>query len=197
MYWLSQIQRWLKKLFRRKTKALRPQILKRVQGENCAVLRIERDTPSAIDTHRIVSIHLDYDILLTLDILSSINEDILGNFHGTSFRLRSSVGSRSSALTHRYAIFKILRNSRTIPVNIWDVDLQGSTGGILAAIAPTRAIAGVALLPILIPHNPPVQTWRSQVERIDWLGALKLRIREELGNPRHQLNAKEVPIVDD
>ncbi|MBW4674692.1 MAG: hypothetical protein KME52_11880 [Desmonostoc geniculatum HA4340-LM1] len=194
--WLKQLRRWARKLlFQPKRKRrLYPKILKRWDGRNCAVLRIERETSGEVATYRIVSIYGQFDYLITLDRLRELLWDLVGEFDGIPIRVPPMDYQINSPLTHRFAVFCIQRNGSIHPIGIWDVDLQGlgirSSG--LGEASPFRAVLGVALHTLRIPHEPNKSsslTWDNQVERVDWLGLLKERIRQELQNPNHNLKA--------
>jgi hypothetical protein len=189
--WFSQIQKWFARLFRKKRK-YRSQIIKCIPNktQDCSVLQLERDTPGAIATYRIVSKYSVRAYLLTLDLLTSVNSDMVGQFNGVAFRLHSSAYSRISAPTHRFAVFEIRTTGDAIPLHIWDVDLQGSASSIRGEMAATRAIAATALFPLLI--TDPL-TWEWQMQNIDWLELLRQNIRAELGQ-QHQMKAREVLI---
>ena len=155
------------------------------------MLRLARDTPGAIATFRIISKYSDCAYLLTLDLLTNVNSDVVGKFNGVTFKLHSSASNRSIAPTHRFAVFKIRVTGGAVLVHAWDVDLQGFTTGIRGEIAATNAISATALFPLLIVD--PL-SWEWQMDSIDWLELLQQNIRAELGQ-RHQMNAREV-LVD-
>ena len=189
--WFSQIQKWLARLFRKKRK-YRSQIIKRIpnKAQDCSVLQLERDTPGAIATYRIVSKYSSRPYLLTLDLLTSVNSDVVGEFHGVRFRLHSPAYSRISAPTHRFAVFEIGITGAAVPLHVWDVDLQGSASSVRGEMAATRAIFATALFPLLI--TDPL-TWEWQMQNIDWLELLQQNIRAELGQ-QHQMHPREVLI---
>ncbi|MFK0731386.1 MAG: hypothetical protein ACFKPT_02755 [Gloeotrichia echinulata GP01] len=193
MGWIEKLQRWITQLFKgKKKRRTSPKIIKRWYGKYCAVLRIERNTPGGLSTYRITSIHGECDYLITLDYLPELLAEMAGEFNGTSFRLRSHDNKYNSALTHRFAVWRIFRNGDSSPVGIWDCDLQGFIQSFaLRELAPRRAVAGVALAPLSLIHisNNPKLSWQNQMEHIDWLLLLERRIKGELSNPHHNLKA--------
>ncbi|MCC5644757.1 hypothetical protein LC607_17790 [Nostoc sp. CHAB 5824] len=194
--WFTELQRWIVRLFQSKKKRrISPKIIKRWYGKHCAVLRIERTTPGGLSTYRITSTYGECDYLVTLDYLPDLQAEMAGEFNGTSFRLRSHDNQYNSALTHRFAVWRVFRNGDSSPVGVWDCDLQGFTQSFaLSELEPRRAVAGVALLPLSIIHSKK-NPWQSRMERVDWLSYLEERIREELSNPNH--NLKTCIILDD
>ncbi|MCC5636292.1 hypothetical protein LC593_10570 [Nostoc sp. CHAB 5844] len=191
--WLTRIRRWIKRLFRPKKKHQSPTILKRWYGKNCAVLRLERKTQGAQATYRITSIY-GCDYLITLDYLPDLHSEVLGEYGGEIIKLGSSDYPNHPA-SHRFAVFCVARNGVSVPVGIWDVDLQGyAKSYALSELAPQRATAGVALrcLQLANSSKSPAMTWLSQMERMNWLGLLEERIRGELSNPSHNLMAREI-----
>jgi hypothetical protein len=190
--WLERLQLWIKKLFRPKRKRrAHPQILKRWHGKHCAVLRLERTTPGGIATYRITSLHGGCDYLITLDYLPDLLAEMVGEYNGTTIKLRHLDNPRSPA-THRFAVFCLGRDGSSHPIGIWDCDLQGFTPNYsLRELAPRRAVAGVALRSLSIIHSTktPSLTWESQMDRMDWLGLLEERIRGELSNSSHNLKS--------
>ena len=192
--WLTKLQRWIKQLFKgKKKRRSSPKIIKRWYGKYCAVLRIERTTPGGLSTYRITSIHGECDFLITLDYLPDLQAEMSGEFNGTSFRLRSHDNQYNSALTHRFAVWRVWRNGGSAPIGVWDVDLEGFTQSFaLRQLAPRRAVAGVALAPLSLIHikNNTLLSWQNQMEYIDWL--LLLQERMELVIPHHNLKAVDV-----
>ncbi|MEH1777161.1 hypothetical protein [Nostoc sp.] len=191
--WLTKLQRWIKQLFKpKKKRRSSPKIIKRWYGKDCAVLRIERTTPGGLSTYRITSIYGECDFLVTLDYLPDLLAEMAGEFNGTSFRLRSHDNQYNSALTHRFAVWRVWRNGGSAPIGVWDVDLEGFTQSFaLRQLAPRRAVAGVALAPLSLIHvqKNPKLSWQNQMEYVDWLLLLEQRIRGELSNPHHNLKA--------
>ncbi|MEH2201223.1 hypothetical protein [Nostoc sp.] len=191
--WLTKLQQWIKQLFKpKKKRRTTPKIIKRWYGKHCAVLRIERTTPGGLSTYRITSIYGDCDYLITLDYLPDLQAEMAGEFNGTAFRLRSHSDPYNSALTHRFAVWRVFRNGDSTPVGIWDVNLEGFTQSFaLRQLAPRRAVAGVALASLSLIHikNNPKLSWQNQMEYIDWLLLLEQRIKGELSNPHHNLKA--------
>lgn len=192
--WLEQLQQWVRRLLRsRKKRRASSKILKRWDGKNCAVLRIQRDTSGEVATYRIISAYGQFDYLVTLDRLRELLWDFVGEFDGIPIRIPPVGYQINSPLTHRFAVFRIQRNGSIHPIGVWDVDLQGFGIGssTLREAAPFRAVLGVALHALRIPHHnkSPSLSWDSQIERLDWLGLLKERIRQELQNPNHNLKA--------
>jgi hypothetical protein len=189
--WLSQLQRWIAKLFNgKKKRRASPKIIKSWYGKHCAVLRIERTTPGGLSTYRITSIYGECDYLVTLDYLPALQAEMAGEFNGISFRLRSHDHQYNSALTHRFAVWRVFRNGDSSPVGAWDCDLHGFTQSFaLRELAPRRAVAGVALASLSLIHisKLPLLSWQNQMEHIDWLLLLEERIRGELSNPNHNL----------
>jgi hypothetical protein len=194
--WLSQLQRWIAKLFQpHKKRRTSAKIIRRWYGKYCAVLRIERKTPGGLSTYRITSIYGECDYLITLDYLPDLQAEMAGEFNGTSFRLRSHDNQHNSALTHRFAVWRVFPNGTSNPVGVWDCDLEGFTQNFaLRQLAPRRAVAEVASLARFIIHSSedPHLSWQSQMECINWLFFLEKRIREELSNPTHNLKAIDV-----
>ncbi|MBN3875190.1 hypothetical protein [Nostoc sp. JL23] len=194
--WLTRLQRWIKQLFRGKKKRhSSPKILKQWYGKDCAILRIERDTPGERATYRIVSTHGQCDYLITLDYLREFHTELVGTFQGTPIRIPTMEYQRNSVLTHRFAVWRVWRNGASDPLGVWDVDLEGSTQNFsLRQLAPRRAIADVAKIPLLIIHSNKtlLLNWQSQMECVNWLFFLEKRIREELSNPTHNLKAINV-----
>lgn len=191
--WFLSIWKWVAKLLNKSEAIQGIQITKRINttSQACFVLQLARDTPGAIATYRIVSKLSGSAYLLTLDLLTNVNSDVVGKFNGVAFKLRSSAYSRSSAPTHRFAVFKVGVSGNAVILHAWDVDLQGSASSIRGEKAATRAIAATALFPLLI--TDPL-AWEWQMQNIDWLELLQQNIRAELGQ-RHQMNAREV-LVD-
>lgn len=190
--WLEQLRRWIKRLFRgKKPKRSHPTILKRWYGAYCAVLRLERNTPGAVGTYRIIPKSGTPDYLLTLDYLPELQAELVGKFNGTAFRLRPLNHPHNHALTHRFAVWEVYPNSNTFPIGIWDVDLEGYAASTLAMLAPKRAICGVALRPLQIIDSTKTidMSWASQMTRVNWLGLLEEKIRGELSNANHNLKA--------
>jgi len=198
--WLTRLRRWIRKLFRPASKQrTSPTIIKRWYGANCAVLRLERNTQGAVATYRIIPKQSSPDYLLTLDYLPELQAEMVGEFGGTAFRLRPLPYPHNAALTHRFAVWEIYPNSSNRAIGVWDVDLQGATGNwSLRELAPKRAILGVALRPLQITNSSktPDMTWLSQVDRLNWLGLLEEKIRQELSNPRHSIKACTILPVD-
>ncbi|MBD2437354.1 hypothetical protein [Nostoc sp. FACHB-110] len=192
MGWLEQLQRWIRRLFQPKRKRrAAPTILKRWYGQNCAVLRLERNTPGGIATYRITSIHGVCDYLITLDYLPDLHGEVVGEYDGTPIKL-GSLDYKNYPASHRFAVFRLGRDGSSHPIGIWDVDLQGyGKSYALSELAPSRAVAGVALrcLQIINSDKTPSLSWQSQMDRMDWLGLLSDRIRQELSNPNHNLRA--------
>ncbi len=193
--WLQQLRRWIRRLFRpTKKHASAPTILKRWYGKYCAVLRLERTTPGAIATYRITSVNGN-DYLITLDYLPDLYGEVLGEYNGEIIKL-GSVDYQNYPTTHRFAVFCIRHNGTSLPIGIWDVDLQGgyTKSYALRELAPKRAVAGVALQTLQITGSTktPAMTWQAQMERMDWLGLLTERIRGELSNPTHNLMSREI-----
>jgi hypothetical protein len=194
--WLSQLQRWIARLFKgKKKRRTTPKIIKRRDGKYCAVLRIERNTPGGVATYRITSIHGSYDYLITLDYLPELLAEMAGEFQGTPFRLRSHSHSYNASLTHRFAVWRVFPNGSSTPIGIWDCDLEGFTQNFsLRQLAPRQAVAEVASLALLVIHSKktPLLSWQSQMECVNWLFFLEKRIREELSNPTHNLKAIDI-----
>lgn len=195
MEWLQRLQQWIKELFRPKKKKRRtyPKILKQWYGKDCAVLRIERDTPGERATYRIVSTHGQCDYLITLDYLREFHTELAGTFDGTPIRIPTVDYQRNSVLTHRFAIWRVWRNGASDPLGIWDVDLEGNSqrGANFTELASRSAVKMVALSALVLGHVPqiPFLHWEAQMERIDWLSLLEERIRKELSNDNHNLKA--------
>ncbi|MEH2033385.1 MAG: hypothetical protein V7K67_27820 [Nostoc sp.] len=196
MGWIEKLQRWIARLFKgKKKRRSSPKIIKRWYGKHCAVLRIERKTPGGLSTYRITSIYGECDYLLTLDYLPDLQAEMAGEFNGTPFRLRSHSHPYNSALTHRFAVWRVFRNGSSTPIGIWDCDLEGFTQSFAQRqLAPRRAVAGVALAPLSLIHIPknPKLSWQNQMEHIDWLLLLEQRIRGELVIPNHNLKARAI-----
>jgi hypothetical protein len=194
--WFSELQRWIKQLFKpKKKRRTTPKIIKRWYGEYCAVLRIERTTPGGLSTYRITSIHGECDYLITLDYLPDLLAEMAGEFNGTAFRLRSHDHLYNASLTHRFAVWRVFPNGSSNPIGVWDVDLEGFTQNFnLRQLAPRQAVAEVASLARLIIHSSedPHLSWQAQMECVNWLFFLEKRIREELSNPTHNLKAIDV-----
>lgn len=192
MAWFTRLRRWIKRLFRQQSKQRQsPTIIKRWDGVNCSILRLERKTQGAIATYRIVPREGTIHRLLTLDYLPELQAEMVGEFNGTTFRLRPHYDPHNDVVTHRFAVWEIYPTN-TRAIGIWDVDLQGLGGNwSLRELAPKRAILGVALRPLQVinSHKTPDMSWASQMARIDWLGLLEERAREELNNPHHSLKA--------
>ena len=193
MEWIEKLQRWISRLFKgKKKRRSSPKIIKRWYGKYCAILRIERKIPGGLSTYRITSIHGDCDYLLTLDYLPELQAELVAEFNGTPFRLRSHSHPYNSVLTHRFAVWRVFRNGSSTPIGIWDCDLEGFTQSFAQRqLAPRRAVAGVALAPLSLIHikSNPKLSWQNQIEHIDWLLLLEQRIRGELSNPNHNLKA--------
>ncbi|WP_445634508.1 hypothetical protein [Nostoc sp. DSM 114161] len=194
MVWLKRLQQWIKQLFKpKKKRRAYPKILKRWNGKDCAVLRIERDTPGERATYRITSIHGQCDYLITLDYLREFHTELVGTFQGTPIRIPTLEYQRNSILTHRFAVWRLWRNGTSDPLGIWDVDLEGNNqrGANFTELASRSAVKMVALSALLLVHVPriPLLHWESQIERIDWLALLQERIRKELSNDNHNLRA--------
>ncbi|MFN6572416.1 hypothetical protein [Dendronalium sp. ChiSLP03b] len=190
--WLERLRRWIKRFFRPKKRRTAPTILKRWYGKHCAVLRLERNTPGGLSTYRITSLYGSYDYLVTLDNLRELHTELVGEFEGTPIRIPTLDYSHNTAITHRFAVFRLGRDGSSQPIGIWDVDLQGFTANYsLREIAPKRALCGVALRSLSIIHSTktPSLSWASQMDRMDWLGLLREKIRAELQNPNHNLKA--------
>ncbi|HYX18327.1 MAG TPA: hypothetical protein VE944_28970 [Nostoc sp.] len=192
--WLSKVQHWIKQLFRpKKKKRIYPKILKQWYGTDCAVLRIERDTPGERATYRIISTHGQCDYLITLDYLRELHTELAGTFQGTPIRIPTLDYQRNSVLTHRFAVWRVWRNGTSDPLGIWDVNLEGSANNsfALSELAPRRAVKMVALSALVLGNvsQIPFLHWEAQMERIDWLDLLEERIKKELSNPHHNLKA--------
>jgi hypothetical protein len=161
------------------------------------VLRLERNTPGGIATYRITSRYAECDYLITLDYLPNLLSELVGEFDGTPVRL-GHFDYPSNPATHRFAVFRLGHDGSNRPIGIWDVDLQGFCQNFsLRELAPKRAVRGVALRCLQIVHctKTPDMTWQSQMNRMNWLGSLKERIRGELSSPDH--NLKACIILDD
>ncbi|WP_414755582.1 hypothetical protein [Anabaena sp. CCY 9910] len=188
MEWISRLRRWIKRLFRGKTKHRRtPRIIKRWDGKHCAVLQVERNTPAERATYRIASERGDCDYLLLLDNLRELQTELVGQFGGTTFKLSYIPNPRILHLTHRFSVWRVYRNGTSNPVGIWDCDLQGFSSYELPA---QRATLGVALRCLKIIHSSktPDSSWQSQCDRMNWLGLLEEKIKGELG-VNHNLKA--------
>lgn len=185
--WLKRVRRWLKQLLGLQSKP-RPSILKRWYGQDCAVSRLERDTPGSLATYRITPRRGDWEYVLTLDWLPDIRK------LDRTLERRRRFDLKNYVLLHRFSVFQVFSNGFLKAVGIWDVDLlpSGSASYSLHELAPKRAITALALHLLTIPHNPPVQTWSEQMARMNWLGLLEEKARSELRNPRHALKAYEV-----
>ncbi|QKQ75663.1 hypothetical protein [Nostoc sp. TCL240-02] len=192
--WLVKLQHWIKQLFRPKKKPRTyPKIIKRWDGTDCSVLRIERDTSGEKATYRIVSVHGQCDYLITLDYLRELHTELVGTFQGTPIRISTMEYQRNSVLTHRFAVWRVWRNGVSDPLGIWDVDLEGNSqrGANFAELASRNAVKMVALSALVLGHVPqiPFLHWEAQMERIDWLALLEEKIREQLSNDLHNLRA--------
>lgn len=193
MRWLKWLQQWIAGLFQpKKKRRIYPKIIKQWYGKDCAVLRIERDTPGERATYRITSIHGQCDYLVTLDYLREFHTELVGVFQGTPIRIPTMEYQRNSVLTHRFAVWRLWRNGTSDPLGIWDVDLEGNAqrGANFAELASRNAVKMVALSPLVLEHvQIPFLHWEAQMERIDWLVLLEERIRKELSNENHNLKA--------
>ena len=167
--WLKILKRWWK---RRRTKTKHPKILKRWYFKQGAILQIERSTPGARTTLRIIPT-TGRQYLLTLDYLREFEGDYIGEFDGAAILLREHT---SSTQTHRFGIFTLLANGNTHCVGAWDVDLEGYANGIRTQTAPGRTLLQTAI------------SYLKYGEQIDWVGTLEEKARIELGAPYHQLN---------
>jgi hypothetical protein len=199
--WLSQLKRWIKRLFKSKKKRQTTKIIQSWNNKYCIVHQIERDVPGAVATYRINKLgELNY--LITLDYLSQLQKDLelgsqLSYQYNTSFRVRDTSGRqghRTLKQTHRFAVFRIWHNDKLDCINAWDVDLCGiSARSSIQELAPRQAVKYVVLSVLGIFHDPNLPlSWQFQIEDIDWLFLLRNRIREELSNPRHNLHENEV-----
>ena len=198
--WLEKIKRWVRRLTEKKKKRYTSNpILKRwdSQTKDCAVLQLERNVPGAIATYRIISKYGDCDYLITLDYLPDVQAQLklekqLSIKFSTSFRVRQS--SPFNPRTHRFGIFQIFPNGKTCPVEVWDVNLEGNfTSFALSKSAPLRAIRYVALQSLVIVHAPQISlSWQFQIEEMDWIRLLEYRMKGELLNPKHNLNAVKI-----
>ncbi|WP_143861687.1 hypothetical protein [Nostoc linckia] len=162
--------------------------MRRWDGAHCAVLRIQRNTKGGMSTYRITSRYGGCDYLITLDDLSELKAELLGEFNGITIKILGD----SSPLTHRFSVWRIFINGSSSAIGIWDVDLQGITSNLnLRHLAPVRAVAGVALKPLSLIHSKKNSelSWHNQMERIDWIALLERRIRGELNNPSHNIKA--------
>jgi hypothetical protein len=193
--WLTRLRRWIKKIFRGTKRHIHhPTIIKRWYGANCAVLRLERQTQGAVATYRIIPRRGGFDYLLTLDYLPELQAELVGVYDGTPIKIRWYEHPRNDAVAHRFAVWEIYPNGNSHALGVWDVDMEGSAGGALKELAPKRAILGVALrsLQIVNSSKTPDMSWQAQMARIDWLGLLSERIRQELSNPSHNIKACSV-----
>lgn len=190
MNWIEQLFRWIEKLFwEKEKKCYTPAILNEQRGKYCTVYQIERSTPGAVATYRIVSTYGDRDYLLTLDYLPDVHGEIVGGIKLGSYDYKSH------PCTHRFGVFALLRNGAKQPVGVWDVDLQGFGQNYnLAQIAPWRAFTGVAWRSLQLEHDDktPSSSWDAQMREMLWLGVLEQRIRLELGNQKHCLREIEI-----
>ncbi|WP_138503402.1 hypothetical protein [Nostoc sp. PA-18-2419] len=151
-------------------------------------MRLERSIKGGISTYRIVPLQGGFDYLITLDYLPDLHGEVLGEFQGTIIEIPAN----TYPLTHRFAVWRVFPNGSSNPIGIWDVDLEGfCQNSSLRELAPRRAVAGVALVPLslIASFKNPSLSWQNQMERVDWLGLLKQRIQGELQNPNHNLKA--------
>lgn len=169
--WLKILKRWWK---RHHIRPQHPKILKRWYFKKGAILQLERFTPGAKTTLRIIPT-TGQQYLLTLDYLQEIEGDYLGEFDGAAILLRENTSSGRTQ-THRFGIFKILPSGGNRLINAWDIDLEGYANGIRSQTAPGRALLQVAISQL-------------KYEQIDWLGTLEEKTRVELGAPYHNLAA--------
>lgn len=174
--WLRILRRWLRKW--RKPKSKSPRIIKRWYTKYGAILQIERSTPGARATLRIVKPQSP-DYLLVLDYLCELQGDFIGEFNGTAITLRSRFNATITQ-THRFAIFAIASSGVSRLVNAWDVDLEGFSAG----PARVRLSAGRALLQLAF-----AGLREKELSNFDWVGILEEKIRVELGSPSHRINA--------
>ncbi len=173
--WLRTLRRWLRKW--RKRKSTPPRIIKRWYTKYGAVLQIERKTPGARATLRIVKPQ-ECDFLLVLDYLCELQGDIVGEFDGTIITLRSRYNA-AIVQTHRFAVFCIAPSGVSRLVNAWDVDLEGiSTSSARATLSAGRALLQLALASLR----------EKELSNFDWTGILEEKIRVELGSPNHRIN---------
>lgn len=150
MEWLQLLQKWIKQLFKPKSKYRRhssPKIIQRWDRKYCSVLRIERDTPGEKGTYRITSIHGYSDYLITLDYLPELQYARIVSRFGESFedsglaKYTPSIGA-----THRFALFHVWHNGSNSSIGIWDVNLESHSASFaLCESAPKRAVALVAM----------------------------------------------------
>lgn len=190
--WLEKLQRWIRSLFRpKKKRRTSPKILARWDRNFTVVLLLERNTPGGIATYRINSLYANCDYLITLDYLSGLHSELVGEFDGTPIRL-GRIDYPRSPNTHRFAVFRIERNGNNRPICIYDVDLEGfRQNSSQRALAPKLATRDVALRSLQITHftesESPNMTWEAQMSRMHWLGVLEERIRFRMDNPKHNL----------
>ncbi|PHJ64946.1 hypothetical protein VF04_03930 [Nostoc linckia z7] len=189
MEWLHKLKHWILNFIYPKKKYYKvPKLMRRWDGAHCAVLRIQRNTKGGMSTYRITSRYGGCDYLITLDDLSELKAELLGEFNGITIKILGD----SSPLTHRFSVWRIFINGSSSAIGIWDVDLQGITSNLnLRHLAPVRAVAGVALKPLSLIHSKKNSelSWHNQMERIDWIALLERRIRGELNNPSHNIKA--------
>ncbi|MBD2489015.1 hypothetical protein [Aulosira sp. FACHB-615] len=171
--WLNLLVEWVQvRMRRRRKKRSKSYILKRHYSDDCAMLRIERETKGAIGTYRIIPKLGDWDYLLTLDSLREIEAELVGEFDGVPFLLRSRADWDAPPLSHRLAVFHLYRSGTIHCLGCWDINLEVLGGGNAAAINPSR-IFHTAALRILEITPTKVLSWQEQLEMLDWVGLVE------------------------
>ena len=155
-------------------------------GFYCAVAKIKRRNDNI--GYRIIPTPQvgDYDIILTLDQLRPVRRYYFPIHRGQNNK------KKLNSQTHRFGVFTAI-GSHTIPRCLWDVDLCDdripSSG--FVQDASQKAIASVAFHALKISHSKK-SSWRSQIEKTNWIELLEKEIRKELNDESHNLQQTKI-----
>ena len=155
-------------------------------GSYCAVAKIKRRNDNI--GYRIIPTPQvgDYDIILTLDQLRPVRRYYFPIHRGQNNK------KKLNSQTHRFGVFTAI-GSHTIPRCLWDVNLCGDRIPSSAFIQTSsqKAIASVAFHALKISHSKK-SSWRSQIEKTNWIKLLEKEIRKELNDESHNLQQTKI-----
>jgi|GEM_PF-6170799 hypothetical protein len=179
--WLRRLRKWIW-WWRKREKPKPLRIIKRWYTRRGAILQVERNTPGARATLRIVKPGRQ-DYLLILDELCQLQADFIGEVNGTTITLRARPYP-GILQNYRFAVFSINSSGASRLAGAWDLDLEGFNlkSSTVSRVAPTRALLQLAFSTLQ----------SSDLDLFDWVGILEEKIRLELGNPNHRVNASEL-----
>lgn len=172
--WLLPLVEWIFRRFKRnRRQRKRTRVLKHYYSDNCALLRLERETKGAVATYRAVPKVGDWAWLITLDYLRELEAEMAGEFNGTTFFLRPHIDYSTPPLSHRLAVFRLFSTGTCQCVGCWDVNLEVLGKGYAASsITPIR-IFHSAVLKILQIEPTRVLSWQQQMEMMSWMGLME------------------------